>query len=121
MNLMSLAALDLALRAATVAMLRVLAAVLFRDFRHVVTGRLAVAFALGPAAHAMAYAIGSLAPAAPWQAPIIPLSTGNIVVFWLFTRALFDDSFRLRGWHAAVWLPPARLTVRNCASPAPPR
>jgi CubicO group peptidase (beta-lactamase class C family) len=44
---MSLATLDLALRAATVALLLVLAASLFRDFRHTVTGRLTIALALG--------------------------------------------------------------------------
>ncbi|MBI5323310.1 helix-turn-helix domain-containing protein [Bradyrhizobium sp.] len=116
---MSLAALDLALRAAVVAMLLVLAATLFRDFRHVVAGRLAVALALGSAAHAATYAIGNPAPATPWQAPVIALSTGNIVVFWLFTRALFDDSFGLRWWHAATWLAVVAFSFANCAFLAP--
>src|SRR5262245_25045357 len=116
---MSLAALDLALRAATVAMLLVLAALLFRDFRHVVTGRLAIAFALGSAAHAVTYAIGNPAPVTQWQAPIIALSTGNIVVFWLFTRALFDDSFQLRWWHAGIWLAVVAFSLVNCAFLAP--
>ena len=53
---MSLATLDLALRAATAALLLVLAASLLRDFRQVLAGRLAVAFALGSAAHAVSYA-----------------------------------------------------------------
>jgi hypothetical protein len=111
---MSLAALDPALRAATVAMLLVLAAVLFRDFRHVVTGRLAVAFAVGSAAHAITYAIGNPAPAAPWQAPIIALSTGNIVVFWLFTRALFDDSSpSLLSASSTARCSPLRLVARG--------
>ena len=112
---MSLIALDLALRTATVAMLLVLAATLFRDFRHVVTGRLAIVFALGSAAHAVTYGIGSPAPTTLWHAPVIALSTGNIVVFWLFTRALFDDSFRLRWWHAGVWLAVAAFSYVNCA------
>src|SRR5437762_1862101 len=116
---MSLAALDLALRAATVALLLVLAATLFRDFRHVVTGRLAIAFALGSAGHAATYAIGNPAPATLWHAPIIALSTGNIVVFWLFTRALFDDSFRLRWWHAGVWFAVVAFSFVNCALLAP--
>src|SRR5437870_4726795 len=111
---MSLTAFDLALRAATVAMLLVLAITLFRDFRQVVAGRLAVAFALGSAAHAATYAIGSPAPATLWHAPAIALSTGNIVVFWLFTRALFDDAFRLRWWHAAIWLAVAAFSFVNC-------
>jgi AraC-like DNA-binding protein len=112
---MSFAAIDLALRAATIALLLVLAATLFCDFRHVVAGRLAVAFALGSAAHAATYAIGGAAPVPPWYAPLIALSTGNIVVFWLFTRALFDDSFRLRWWHAGVWLAVVAFSFVNCA------
>lgn len=95
-------------------MLLVLAATLFRDFRHVAAGRLAVAFALGSAAHAVTYAIGHPTPLPLWRAPIIAMSTGNIVVFWLFTRALFDESFRLRWWHAAVWLAVAAFSLVNC-------
>ena len=116
---MSLATLDLALRAATVAMLLVLAAALFRDFRHVATGRLAIAFALGSSAHAVTYAIGSPAPATFWQAPVIALSTGNIVVFWLFTRALFDDAFALKGWHALLWAAVTAFSFFNCAILSP--
>ena len=100
-------------------MLLVLAVTLFRDFRHTVAGRLAVAFALGSAAHAVTYSIGDPASAALWRAPIIALSTGNIVVFWLLTRALFDDSFRLRWRHGAVWLAVVAFSVVNCAFLAP--
>jgi AraC-like DNA-binding protein len=113
--LMSLPLLDLALRAATIAMLLVLAATLFRDYRHVVAGRLAVAVALGSVAHVLTYAIGGPAPATAWQAPIIALSTGNIVVFWLFTWAMFDDSFVLRWSHAAIWFAVAAISLVNCA------
>jgi AraC-like DNA-binding protein len=116
---MSLPTLDLALRAATVALLLVLAATLFRDFRQTVAGRLAVAFALGSAAHAATYAIGIAEPATLWRAPVIALSTGNIVVFWLFTRVLFDDAFRLRPWHAAIWLAVVAFSFANCAFLAP--
>ena len=59
---MSPAIIDLALRAGTVALLLVLAATLFRDFRNVVAGRLAVAFALGSAAHAVTSGIGATTP-----------------------------------------------------------
>lgn len=111
---MSLPAFDLVLRAATVAMLLVLAATLFREFRHVVAGRLAVALALGSAAHAVTYAIGNPPPVPLWRAPVIALSTGNIVVFWLFTRALFDEAFRLRWWHAAIWFAVAAFSLVNC-------
>ena len=116
---MLLSTLDLALRAGTTALLLVLAAVLFRDFRGVIAGRLAAAFALGSAAHTVTYAIGSTSPVSIWHAPLIALSTGNIVVFWLFTRALFDDAFKLRGWHALLWAAVAGFSFINCAWIAP--
>src|SRR5258707_5835126 len=116
---MLLSTLDLALRAGTTALLLVLAASLFRDFRGTLAGRLAVAFALGSAAHAVTYAIGSTSLVSIWHAPLIAISTGNIVVFWLFTRALFDDAFKMRWWHALVWAAVAGFSFINCAWIAP--
>jgi len=116
---MSLAAVELALRAATVALLAVLAAALLRDFRHATAGRLAVALALGTAAHAIVCSIGSLPVISIWHAPLIALSTGNVVVFWLFCRALFDDTFALRRWHAPIWLAVAAFSFANCFWLAP--
>ena len=36
------------------------------------------------------------------------------MVFWLFTRALFDDPFRLRWWHALLWAALAAFSFVNC-------
>jgi AraC-like DNA-binding protein len=116
---MPLASVDLALRAATIAMLLVLAASLYRDFNKLVAGRLAIALALGSAAHAATTAIGTPSPISAWHAPLIALSTGNAVVFWLFCRALFDDAFVLRAWHAAIWLAVATFSFVNCMWIAP--
>jgi len=116
---MPLATIDLALRAATVAMLLVLAASLFRDFRNGLAGRLAIAFALGSAAHAATSTIGVTSPISAWHAPLIALSTGNVVVFWLFCRALFDDAFTLRWWHGPIWLAVAAFSFVNCMWIAP--
>ena len=116
---MLLSTLDLALRAGATALLLVLAASLFRDFRGAVAGRLAVAFALGSAAHAVTQGIGATSPVSIWHAPLIALSTGNIVVFWLFTRALFDDAFEMRWWHTLVWTAVAGFSFINCAWIAP--
>jgi AraC-like DNA-binding protein len=117
--LISLSALDLAFRAATTALLLVLAAALYRDFRHAVAGRLAVAFALGSAAHAVSSAIGVGPPVSLAHAPVIALSTGNVVVFWLFTRALFDESFELRWWHGLTWAAVTTFSFVNCTFFAP--
>lgn len=111
---MLLSTLDIALRGATVALLLVLAASLFRGFGTVVAGRLAAAFALGSAAHAVSYSIGATSPVSIAHAPLIALSTGNVVVFWLFTRALFDETFKLRWWHGLVWAAVAAFSFVNC-------
>jgi AraC-like DNA-binding protein len=116
---MMLTTIDIALRGATVALLLVLAASLYRGFGTVLAGRLAAAFALGSAAHAVTASIGSTSQIAAAHAPVIALSTGNVVVFWLFTRALFDEAFRLRWWHALIWVAVAAFSFVNCMWLAP--
>jgi AraC-like DNA-binding protein len=116
---MLLSTIDMALRGATVALLLVLAVSLFRGFGSVLAGRLAAAFALGSAAHAMTSSIGAASPVSAAHAPVIALSTGNVVVFWLFTRALFDEAFKLRWWHALVWAAVTVFSFVNCLWLAP--
>lgn len=111
---MPLATVDIALRAATVALLLVLAVSLYRGFGTVLGGRLAAAFALGSAAHAVTSSIGAASPVSAVHAPVIALSTGNVVVFWLFTRALFDETFSVRWWHGLVWAAVAAFSFVNC-------
>src|ERR1700739_2454302 len=111
---MSLATIDIALRSGTIALLLVLAASLFRDFGRRVAGRLAVAFALGAAAHAGTLSIGAPSSIPIWHAALIALSTSDVVVFWLFCRALFDDAFVLRPWHVLVWGAVAAFSFVNC-------
>jgi len=118
-HLMLLSTIDIALRGATVALLLALAASLFRGFGTVLAGRLAAAFALGSAAHAVSYSLGSTSPVSMAHAPLIALSTGNVVVFWLFTRALFDDAFKLRAWHGLVWAAVVTFSFVNCMWIAP--
>jgi hypothetical protein len=116
---MPLSTFDIALRSATVALLLVLAVSLFRGFGTVLTGRLATAFALGSAAHAVTSSIGMTSRVPPAFAPVIALSTGNAVMFWLFTRALFDETFRLRWWHALIWAAVVAFSFVNCMWLAP--
>jgi AraC-like DNA-binding protein len=116
---MPLASLDFALRAATVALLLVLAAAFWRDFRHVAAGRLTIALALGTIAHAVTSQIGSTAPISLWRAPLIALSTGDAVVLWLFTRALLDDAFVPRWWHALIWALVSAYSFVSCLWIAP--
>lgn len=116
---MTLAATELAFRAASIALLLALAAALVSDFGNVLAGRLGAAFALGSAAHAASYSVGVSSLGAGWHAPLIALSTGNIVVFWLFTRTLFDDEFRLRRWHGLIWALVTIFSFAGCVWIAP--
>jgi AraC-like DNA-binding protein len=111
---MPLAMIEIALRAASVALLLNLAATLIRDARGALAGRLAIALVLGSAVHAAIATIGLPMPVPAWHAPLIALSTGNIVVFWLFCRALFDDAFTLRWWHGLIWAAVAAFSLLNC-------
>jgi AraC-like DNA-binding protein len=61
-------------------------------------------FAIGSAAYAVTSATGFSPQLGAWAIPLIALSAGNNVVFWTLTGALFDDGFRLRWWHVALWL-----------------
>jgi AraC-like DNA-binding protein len=116
---MPLATAEIALRAASVALLLALSASLFRDFSNTLAGRLAIVFALSSAAHAATAAIGIVPRASLLSAPLIALSTGNVVVFWLFCRALFDDAFALRPWHGLTWLAVTAFSLVNCLLLAP--
>jgi len=116
---MTLAATELAFRAASVALLLVLAVSLLSDFRNVLAARLGAAFAFGSAAHAASYSIGVSSLVPVWHAPLIALSTGNIVVFWLFTRGLFDEAFRLRWWHGLIWAAVTAFSLVGCLWIAP--
>jgi AraC-like DNA-binding protein len=116
---MTLAATELAFRAASVALLLVLAASLLADFRTVLAARLGAAFALSSAAHAVSYSLDVTSRIPLWHAPLIALSTGSIVVFWLFTRSLFDDEFHLRWWHGSVWALVTAFSFAGCAWIAP--
>ena len=68
---MLLPTIDIALRGATVALLLVLAVSLFRGFGTVLAGRLAAAFALGSAAHAVTSSIGAAPPVSQAHSPVI--------------------------------------------------
>jgi len=116
---MPLAAIDIALRAAAVALLLMLGVALARDYRRSVTGRLGIALALGSAAHAATFNIGLASVGANWHVPLIALSTGNVVVLWLFCRALFDDGFALRGGHLLIWVAVTAFSLVNCLWLAP--
>ena len=116
---MLLSTIDIALRGATVALLLVLAASLFRGFGTVLAGRLARGFRAGIGGACRDLVDRRDVAGLGRACAVIALSTGNVVVFWLFTRALFDETFRLRWWHALIWAAVAAFSFVNCMWIAP--
>lgn len=108
--------IDAALRGALMVLLILLAGVLLRDRPRSPNRQLAIGLALGLAVQT--------AGLTPWveahvslagRAPLIAISVGNAVLFWLLIRSLVDDEFVLRRRHALVWLLVAVLVGLNCA------
>jgi AraC-like DNA-binding protein len=81
-----------------------IACLAWRDRRSDVAGRLGAALAVSAAAGAVTSVPGFHDGVAAWQMPIMVLSWGSPVTFWLWARANFDDSFVLRRWHALPWV-----------------
>lgn len=124
MDANSLLAVNLMLRGGTMILLAFIAASLLRVYSGSVAARLGAAFAVGVCAFVLNTVPGFAANPPWWHAPIVALDAGNMLVFWLFTRALLDDAFRLRPWHAAAWGLLAAVAVLACfvrlAPPLPP-
>ena len=95
--------LDLILRGGVAGLLVLVAAILMRDHWARTAARLGVLFALSGAAHAITGSPGVCGQVGPWTLPLIVLSTGGNVAFWLFASALFEDGFRPRPVHLLIW------------------
>lgn len=107
--------LDAALRGTLLALLGLLGHALWRDRPALASARSGTLLMAGLAVQVLA--------STPWleatlpravQAPLVAIQVGNAVLFWLFVRALFDDDFRLRPWHALPWAACAGLAGWNC-------
>jgi len=100
---MALTALDLGLRGAVVGLFLVVCVVLLRYTAVRLAANLGIAMGVSGAAYAI-----STAPFFPmssfgWNSPIIALAMSFPVIFWLWARAIFEEDFVLRPWHAAAW------------------
>lgn len=109
--------LDAALRGAGAALLVLLASALLRDRPRLLLSRIGAVFAAGLVVQLVS-STPALEESLPrlWQAPLVAVSVGNAVLFWIFVQALFDDGFALRPWHIGAWLLAAALSGWNCAN-----
>lgn len=102
-------------------LLLVAAGLLLRDYHPRNHGRLGALFSLGAAAFILISTPGVAHYWSAWHLPVMVLSAPAPFVFWLFSRALLDDGFALRRWHALPWLVMASVGAVPCfiARPAP--
>jgi len=110
---------DAALRGLLIALLLLLALVLGRDRPRLPAARAGAVLAFG----LVVQVVGStpmfeVSVPRLWQAPLVAVSVGNAVLFWVFVQALFNDDFRLRPMHAAAWMLVAALAAFNCTAAA---
>lgn len=94
---------DIALRGGGAVLLLLVAGLLLRDHGRTWAARLGALFALGAVAYAVCSTVGFQPQGSAGRVALLAVSTGNNLVFWLFARALFDDDFKPRRWHAAAW------------------
>lgn len=109
--------MDVAIRGALIALLMVLATIMYRDRPRLAAVRIGVAMALGLCAQVISATplFEAMVPRV-WQVPWVAISVGNAVLFWIFVQALFDDGFALRPAHVVSWLSVALLSGLNCAA-----
>jgi len=107
---------DVAIRGALLALLALLALAMHRDHPQWATAPIGVAMCLGLCVQVVS-ATPLFEDTVPrlWQAPLVAVSVGNAVLFWVFVQALFDDAFTLRPVHGLAWLGAATLSGLNCA------
>lgn len=104
--------LDTALRGALIALLVLVAVRVVRDRPGLPAAHAGLWLMLGLVVQTIASMPAmEYGPVAAWKAPLIGLSIGNSVLFWLFARTLFDDDFVLRPRHVATWLAVVGLGV----------
>ncbi len=116
MTYTALLSADWMLRGITIGLLLLIAAVLLRDYRASVAARLTVALSIGTSVYVICSGPAAI-PALGWcLPPLLAITAGNNVVFWLFAASLFDDGFRLRWWHGALWLLMLVLGAVECVA-----
>ena len=122
---MLLPVLDAALRGTLLALLVLLAARLLRDRPALPAAQAAVVLCLGSCVQVIGSTplFEAMVPRV-WQTPFIAIAVANVVLFWVFVQALFDDDFRFQPVHGAAYGVVLLVSGINCMawaadSPAP--
>lgn len=99
-----MSSLETALRGGAIALLLLLAALSQQPASRAPIHVLSGCFALSAAAFTVTSMPDLAYRHALWLLPLRLISAGTSTVFWLWSRAVFDDEFRLSWWHPAIWI-----------------
>jgi AraC-like DNA-binding protein len=86
-------------------------------YRHTLAGRLGIAFCICSACYLMCRPVGVYWEAGWWGLPVYLGCFSSSAIFWMLSRAWFDDGFRLRWHHLALLLVLNLAYVRNFLLP----
>lgn len=86
-------------------------------YRHTLAGQLGIAFCVSSACYLLCRPVGVYWNAGWWGLPIYLGCFSSSAVFWMLSRAWFDDRFRLRWYHGALLLILNLAYVRNFLLP----
>ncbi len=112
---MLLPVLDAALRGTLLALLALLAARLLRDRPALPAAQAAVVLCLGTCVQVIGSTpLFELMVPRVWQAPFIAIAVANVVLFWVFVQALFDDGFRFQPVHGVAYGVVLLVSGINC-------
>ncbi len=95
---------ELFLRLSAVGILAFFSVLWWRGCRSQRAGWLGVLFCFGVASYLLCPPLARIWQFGVIEAPFFFGCFGSAVFFWLFSRALFEDSFRLRAWHGGLLL-----------------
>ena len=95
---------DLAIRGGDCLLLALIVAILLRDLPGRIEALLGAMLAVSIAGFAVWSGPDLGLRDSPLMTPVLIFSVGNGLVFWLFSRSVFEEHFRLRFWHLAAWL-----------------
>lgn len=112
---MLLPVLDAALRGTLLALLALLAARLLRDRPALPAAQAAVVLCLGSCVQVIGSTpLFELMVPRVWQAPFIAIAVANVVLFWVFVQALFDDDFHFQPVHGVAYGVVLLVSGINC-------
>ncbi len=100
----ALLTVDGLLRSGASCLLALIAAVLLRDHGRRLAAQLGALFAIGAIANAICSSPDFHVRTGDAAIPLFSLAVANMAVFWVLARALFQDGFRVRPWHGALWV-----------------